>query len=89
MDEHALFARQLEVGRHQRLREWPPLRRRDRHVAADERHLDGLSLDREQLAGREPRRPPGHLFRLDDLDAGEARQLIGDFEDRVHLRSRR
>ena len=88
VDEHPLFPREVVPGQHQRLGQRSPLRRRDRHVAAGERELDRLPLHREQLAGREPRRPAGHRLRFDELDAGEARQLVCELEHPVDLLTR-
>ncbi len=56
-------------------------------VAAGEGELERLAFDRDQLAGREPRRPPGRLARLDQLDAGKARELLRSLEDLVHARA--
>lgn len=76
VDEHPLLARQVVAAARQRLEQRPSLRVRHGNVAAGERQLDRLPLEREQVAAREPRWPPRDVAVLDQLDAREARQLI-------------
>lgn len=45
-------------------------------VASDQRDLECLALDLEQLAGREARRPSRRVLRLDQLEARECREFL-------------
>src|SRR5206468_3632423 len=81
-DESALLVREVPLAE-ERPQERLPLRLRSVATATRDRKLDCLALDRQQVAGREPSRPPGGLFPLDELDAGEARELLGCDEDVV------
>src|SRR6266540_7357556 len=79
-DEPALLVRELP-RLEERTQEGLSVRFGSVAVAARDGELDCLALEREQLARRKPSRPAGHFFALDELDAREARELVGCVED--------
>src|SRR6266540_75136 len=81
-DEPALLVRELP-RLEERTQEGLPVRLGSVAPAARDSELDGLALEREQLAGREPSRPAGRVLAFDELDAREARELVGRHDDLV------
>ena len=57
-----------------------PDRTRRADVAAGQGELERGLFDREQLAGRVPRRPAGRLARLGTSTPGKQRELLGRLE---------
>ena len=77
-DERALLAGQ--VGSRERLTENRLVHARRIRAAAGESKLERRALELEQLARREPRRPPRALLGAEKLDAGQADELRGRIE---------